>query len=316
MEFITLDQIHQILPSLDLVSEIEKGFIAYSEGRVVVPPIGEMILDTGEVHIKYGYIKGDDYYVIKIASGFYEDPNSDHMRGDGMMLLFSQKSGEPICALLDEGHLTNIRTAVAGAIVAKHLAPAAVDKIGIVGAGTQGRLQLSYLKDIISCRNVLVWGTGPEELEKYKSDMEQEGFLVETTLDAENIQHQCNLIVTTTPSKIPILKGDDVRNGTHITAMGSDTTEKQELDPVILKNADLVVADSIQQCMARGEIYKAMKAGQLEKQKVVELGHIISGASQGRVSQDQITVADLTGVAVQDIIIASAVYGAFANARL
>jgi ornithine cyclodeaminase len=173
MEFITLEQIHQILPSLDLVSEIEKGFVAYSEGRVVVPPIGEMILDSGEVHIKYGYIKGDDFYVIKIASGFYQDPNSDQMTGNGMMLLFSQKTGEPICTLLDEGHLTNIRTAVAGSIVAKHLAPARVDKIGIVGAGIQGRLQLSYLKEIVSCRNVLVWGTGTNELELYKSEMEK-----------------------------------------------------------------------------------------------------------------------------------------------
>ena len=316
MEFITLEQIHQILPSLDLVSEIEKGFMAYSEGRVVVPPIGEMILDTGEVHIKYGYIKGDDFYVIKIASGFYQDPNSDQMTGNGMMLLFSQKTGEPICTLLDEGHLTNIRTAVAGSIVAKHLAPARVDKIGIVGAGIQGRLQLSYLKEIVSCRNVLVWGTGPDELDLYKSEMEKEGFSVETTLDVVNIQHQCNLIVTTTPSKVPILTGKDLRKGTHITAMGSDTTEKQEVDPLILKNADLVVADSIEQCMVRGEIFKAMEAGQLEKNDVVELGQIISGAVQGRVSQDQITIADLTGVAVQDINSASAVYRAFIKSKL
>jgi len=316
MEFITLDQIHQILPSLDLVSEIEKGFMAYSEGRVVVPPIGEMILDTGEVHIKYGYIKGDDFYVIKIASGFYQDPNSDQMTGNGMMLLFSQKTGEPICTLLDEGHLTNIRTAVAGSIVAKHLAPARVDKIGIVGAGIQGRLQLSYLKEIVSCRNVLVWGTGTNELDLYKSEMEKEGFSVETTLDVVNIQHQCNLIVTTTPSKVPILTGKDLRKGTHITAMGSDTTEKQEVDPLILKNADLVVADSIEQCMVRGEIFKAMEAGQLEKNDVAELGQIISGAVQGRVSQDQITIADLTGVAVQDINIASAVYRAFIKSKL
>jgi ornithine cyclodeaminase len=315
MEFITLEQIHQILPSLDLVPAIEKGFVAYSEGRVVVPPIGEMILDTGEVHIKYGYIKGDDFYVIKIASGFYQDPNSDQMTGNGMMLLFSQKTGEPICTLLDEGHLTNIRTAVAGSIVAKHLAPARVDKIGIVGAGIQGRLQLSYLKEIVSCRNVLVWGTGPNELDLYKSEMEKEGFSVETTLDVVNIQHQCNLIVTTTPSKVPILTGKDLRKGTHITAMGSDTTEKQEVDPLILKNADLVVADSIEQCMVRGEIFKAMEAGQLEKQDVVELGQIISGAVQGRVSQDQITITDLTGVAVQDINIASAVYRAFIKSK-
>ena len=93
--------------------------------------------------------------------------------------------------------------------------------------------------------------------------------------------------------------------------MGSDTTEKQELDPVILKNADLVVADSIEQCMLRGEIFQATKAGEIEIDKAVELGNVISGSVQGRVSDDQVSVADLTGVAVQDINIASAVFRAF-----
>ena len=310
MQFITLEQIQQVLPSLDLVSQIEKGFQAYSEGRVTVPPIGEMMLDKGEVHIKYGYIKGDDYYVIKIASGFYEDPSSDLMSGNGMILMFSQRTGTPVCALLDEGYLTNIRTAVAGAIVAKYLAPSEVKKIGIIGAGTQGRLQLSYLKDIVSCRKVLVWGTGPEELEKYRAEMEQKGYFIETTQDAGEVLDQCNLIVTTTPSKIPILNASKLKKGTHITAMGSDTKDKQELDPLILQQADLVVADSIEQCMERGEIFKAMATGHLKKQEVVELGQIISGAYEGRISSDQVTIADLTGVAVQDINIASAVFRA------
>jgi len=311
MQFITLDQINQILPSLDLVPEIEKGFQAYSEGLVTVPPIGEMILEKGETHIKYGFVKGGEFYVIKIASGFYGNPKLGLSSSNGLMLLFSQNTGELKCVLLDEGHLTNIRTAVAGAIVAKHLAPRRVEKIGIVGAGIQGRLQLHYLKDIIECRDVMVWGISKEELERYKVDMEQEGFRVETTKDTSLIQEQCNLIVTSTPSKEPLLRAEHVQKGTHITAMGSDTTEKQELDPVILKNADLVVADSIEQCMVRGEIFQAMKAGELEKEKVVELGNVISGAVQGRISPDQVSVADLTGVAVQDINIASAVFTAF-----
>jgi ornithine cyclodeaminase len=117
--------------------------------------------------------------------------------------------------------------------------------------------------------------------------------------------------VTSTPSKQPLLNAEFVQKGTHITAMGSDTTEKQELDPVILKNADVVVADSIDQCMERGEIFKAMGAGELKKEKVVELGNVISGRATGRSSQDQVSVADLTGVAVQDINIASAVFRAF-----
>ncbi len=310
MEIITLDQIKQILPSIDIIPQIEKSFQAYSEGRVIVPPIGEMILDKGEVHIKYGFVKKDEYYVIKVASGFYDNPAVGLPSGNGLMLLYSQETGELASILLDEGYLTNIRTAVAGAIVAKYMAPLKVNKIGIAGAGTQGRLQLLYLKDVVDCRQVLVWGMHQEEVDAYKSDMEKEGYYIETTLDASEILKQCNLVVTTTPSKTPVLSSEDLRKGTHITAIGSDTPDKQEVDSRILRDADIVVADSIKQCMTRGEIYKAIKAGDLKKEKLIELGNVISGAAEGRISDQQTTIADLTGVAVQDINIATAVYKA------
>jgi len=311
MKILSRRQIDPILTSLDLLPVIEKGFQAYSEGRAIVPPIGELLMDRGEVHIKYGCLKDEDYYVIKIASGFYEAPESKQMIPNGMMLLFSQQSGEPLCALLDEGHLTNIRTAVAGSVVARYLAPKEVKRIGIVGAGTQARLQLSYLRKVVDCTRVLVWGYNEEENDSYRRDMEKEGYLVEVTNDPGRIQDQCRLIVTTTPSKIPLLEVQGLQKGTHITAVGSDTAEKQELDPAILKSADLVVGDSIAQCLERGEIYKALEAGQIEKKDLLELGQLIAGTVDGRSSEDQITVADLTGVAVQDIAIASAVFEAY-----
>jgi len=310
MKILSRDQIEDILPSLNLLPEIEGAFAAYSEGRAVVPPVGELLLDRGEVHIKYGYLKKHPYYVIKIASGFYEDPARDRLTSNGMMLLFSQRSGEAVCALLDEGLLTNIRTAVAGAIVAKYLAPNQVDKIGMVGAGTQARLQLSHLKPVSSCRNVLVWGTHTEELESYRREMEARGFVIEGTREIRRIQEECTLIVTTTPSLTPLLFADDLRKGTHISAVGSDTPHKQELDPEILSRADVVVADSVEQCLVRGEIHQAILAGRLEKDHIRELGQIISGTARGRESKDQITVADLTGVAVQDMAIAQAIYHA------
>ncbi len=258
MVTITLDQTRIILPSLDIIPQIEKGFQAYSEGRVIVPPVGEMILEKGEVHIKYGFVKQDEFYVIKVASGFYGNPALGLPSGNGLMLLFTQETGELVSILLDEGHLTNIRTAVAGAIVAKYMAPSKINRIGIAGAGTQGRLQLKYLKGVVDCREALVWGVNQEELDAYRLDMENEGFSVETTLDASEIPALCNLIVCTTPSKTPIFRSRDIREGTHITAIGSDTPDKQELDSAILRHADVVVADSIEQCMVRGEVYKAM----------------------------------------------------------
>ncbi len=316
-EIYNLTQIKAVLENIDALSAVEEGFIAYSKGRVVVPPVGEMLFDhpPGDVHIKYGYILGDEYYVIKIASGFYENVKLNLPTCTGLMLVFMQITGELACILLDEGHLTNVRTAAAGAVVAKYFAPKNVHRIGIFGAGTQGRMQLEYLKPLVDCRDVVVWGMSQAELDAYKKDMEPLGFKVQTTLDADEIASSCNLIVTATPSKTPVLKAEQIRKGTHITAMGSDTPEKNELEPEILRKADVVVADSISQCQSRGEISVSLKAGLIEEKNLVELGNVIQDEKLQRFSDEQTTVADLTGVAVQDIQISKAVYEALALKR-
>lgn len=308
----TLSQIEGVLADLDPVQAMEEGFVAYSQGRVEVPPVGELIFrdPPGDMHIKYGCIIGDEYHVVKIASGFHENYRLGIPNYSGLMLLFSQKTGELVSILLDEGHLTNVRTAAAGAVVAKYLAPQKISRIGIVGAGVQGRMQLEYLKSVTDCTEVMVWGINREELDAYKADMEPKGYTVETTLDSGEIGPNCNLIVTATPSKTPLLMAGQIREGTHITAMGADTSEKNELDPNILAKADIVVADSIEQCCLRGECFKAMEAGLLDKQDMVELGNVIADRKLQRSSEDQITVADLTGVAIQDIQISKSVYRA------
>jgi ornithine cyclodeaminase len=311
MKTLSLKEIKAALPSVDLMAEIEQGFVAYSQGRAVVPPIGELIMQDppGEVHIKYGYIAGDDYYVIKIASGFFENQKLNLPSSNGLMLVFSQKTGTLEAVLLDEGHLTDVRTAVAGAITAKHLAPSSIERIGIVGTGVQARMQLEYLAPVTDCRDVLVWGRNGDKLSAYEQDMSAKGFEVSTTTDADDIIASCNLIVTTTAATSPLLSGQ-VQPGTHITAMGSDTHDKQELHADILQGADLVVADSISQCLERGEIHQALNSNAIAETDLVELGSIIAGDVAGRTSDDQITVADLTGVAVQDIQISKAVIGA------
>lgn len=308
MKIITLEQINKILPTLDLVPAIEAGFAAYSAGQAEVPPVGELLLDKGDVHIKYGYLKDDEFYVIKIASGFYDNPALGLPSSNGLMLLFSQQTGELISILLDEGFLTDTRTAIAGAISAKYLAPKQVERIGIVGTGTQARLQLIYLKRVVACRDVLVWGRGKKQLAQYHTEMEKYDFQIEMTTDITNILHTCNLIVTTTPATSPLLHLSDLQSGVHITAVGSDTPDKQELEAAILGQADLVVADSISQCLVRGEIHQAIKTGYLTENKLIELGNIIKGKANRRTSDNQITIADLTGVAVQDIKIAETVY--------
>lgn len=311
MKILNLEKIMAALPAIDLMQEIEAGFVAYSAGKAVVPPVGELVMrdPPGDVHIKYGYLVGDDFYVVKIASGFYENPQRGLPSSNGLMLLFNQKTGEPCGVLLDEGHLTDVRTAVAGAIAAKYLAPSEVVGIGVFGTGIQARLQLQYLAPVTACRRVVVWGRSQEKLEQYQSDMTACGFEVTTTTDSASVLANCNLIVTTTPATQPVLAWRaDINHGMHITAVGSDTPHKQELDLATLGGADLIVADSLSQCITRGEIHHALLHETIRKDDLVELGDIITGKSAGRRSDDQLTIADLTGVAVQDIQIAKAVY--------
>lgn len=312
MDVIGLDRIKEAVQTIDLLPVIEAGFVAYAAGKAVVPPVGELVFrePPGDVHIKYGYLTDDAYYVIKIASGFYENPALNLPSSNGLMLLFSRQTGALSCILMDEGYLTDLRTAVAGAIAARYLAPRRVHRIGVVGTGTQARLQLRYLTRVTDCRDAVVWGRQQDRLMRYREDMTAEGFTIAMTQDMDDVAASCNLIVTTTASTTPLIQAGQLRRGTHVTAVGADTPEKQELDPALLGEADLVVADSRAQCVVRGEIAHAVRGGVLDRQDLVELGEILAGSARGRTSDDQITVADLTGVAVQDIQIAKAVYEA------
>ena len=306
MEVVSLDRIKSVLPKLDLIKEIEAGFIAYSEGMIVVPPVGELSFESppGDVHIKYGYIKEDDVYVVKIASGFYANKNIGLPTGNGMMLVFKQSTGQPVAILHDECYLTDVRTAVAGAVAAKYLSPSNVKTIGIVGTGVQARLQLRYLKDIVNCRNVIVWGRNQKALLRYEKEMSVYEYQITTTTNISDIVEHCQLIVTWTPSERSLITA--VRPGTHITAIGSDTVSKRELSSDVMLQADMIVTDSKDQSRIRGEIYQVLKDGN-SLDGITELGQIISGKIEGRVSQEHITIADLTGVAVQDIQISKAV---------
>lgn len=309
MQIIDLTQIKALLPSLDLMSAIETGFIAYSKGQVLIPPVGELIFENppGEMHIKYGYINGDDFYVVKIASGFYQNMNLNLSSSHGLMVVFDRKTGYPVSILLDEGYLTDIRTAIAGSIVAKALAPKVVKGIGIIGTGTQAQLQLRYLQKVVCCNNVVAYGRDPSKLLAFQRKMQVEGINLQIVNTIQEIS-SCNLIVTTTPSITPILFAEHIRPGTHITAVGADTAHKQELDEAIFSRADLIVADSIAQCKERGDISQALRAGTMTENDITELGNILAGTSQGRTHDDQITVADLTGLAVQDIQVAKLIY--------
>jgi len=314
-----LDDIKRLVDIPQLIREIEVGFVLYSEGQVKVPPVGFLHFDEppGDVHIKYGYVSGDEYYVLKMASGFYNNPSLDLPISDGLLLVFSQKTGELKLILLDKCWRTDMRTAAAGAVAAKHLAPKNIHHIGIVGTGVQARKQLEMLQHVVDCKSCFIWGRDSTKVQCMIEDLQTKesiqawGLEIKATKTLDDLVSQCNLIVTTTSAKTPLIMADQVQKGTHITAMGSDDHGKQELEAELLAKADIVVADSVSQCINHGECFGAVQARLLEKNSIIELGHVIKNPAIGRTDEDQITVVDLTGVAIQDIQIAKMVDSAW-----
>ena len=238
-----LDEIKRLIDIPHLIREIEAGFVLYSEGRVTVPPVGFLHFDDppGDVHIKYGFVSGDDHYVLKMASAFYHNPESGLPVSNGLLLVFSQKTGELKLILLDECWLTDMRTAAAGAVVARHLAAKNIHHIGIVGTGVQARMQLEMLGEVVDCQTCYVWGRDSakvrvmiEEL-RARERIQTWGLEIKPAPTLDDLVSRCNLIVTTTSATSPLIRADQVQKGTHITAMGSDDHGKQELEPELIR---------------------------------------------------------------------------------
>lgn len=311
-DVLSLDAIRSLLDSERLVDEIEAGFVLYSGGRVTVPPVGFLHFDNppGDVHIKYGSVTDDEYWVLKVASGFYENPKLGLSPSDGVILVFSQHTGALELVLHDRCWLTDMRTAAAGAVAARHLAPSCVDQIGVIGTGVQARMQLEMLCSVVEATSAAVWGRNRDEVEAMVEDLSRSeqilaaGLSIRAVASVEELAEHSRVIVTATSARTPVLLADQVRSGTHITAMGSDDDGKQELEAALLGKADRVVADSVAQCSEYGECVHGIEEGSISRSDIVELGAVVANPHLGRTSDDQITVADLTGVAVQDIQIA------------
>tara|TARA_Y100000588_G_scaffold389704_1_gene493197 strand:- start:1841 stop:2806 length:966 start_codon:yes stop_codon:yes gene_type:complete len=316
-KILTLHEIKNQIDVPKMIQAIEDGFVLYSEDKVVVPPVGFLNFQEppGDVHIKYGYVKNDDVYVLKVASGFSDNEKLGVPFADGVILVFSQKTGHLELILHDECWLTDMRTAAAGAVVARHLAPRNVSGIGIIGTGGQARMQLELLKGIVDCQQCFVWGRDAGKVTKTISDLRENltiqdwGLQIESAGSVDELATKCNLIVTTTSAKEALVLADHIQEGTHITAMGSDDHGKQELEAALLGKADLVVADSISQCVDHGECFHAVKDGSVDEESILELGNVIKEPMLGRSNDKEITVADLTGIAIQDIQIAKMASG-------
>ena len=253
-------------------------------------------------------MKNGKYYVVKIASGFPDNPKLGIPAGNGVMLLFDKQTGGLLSLLLDEGLLTDLRTAAAGCIAAKYLAPKNVQCIGIVGTGAQAFYQLKLLSFVTECRRVMIWGRDLAKTRKFKDHPDLHEWKMEVAKDLDDLTENCNLIVTTTSSSKPLLFAHQIRPGTHITAVGADDVGKQEIDPEIFAKAEIVVVDSRSQCLEIGDVSYAVRQGVIKKERLLEMGEVAMDSALRRNSENQITIADLTGVGIQDLQVAVTVF--------
>jgi ornithine cyclodeaminase len=294
------------------LEEVAKGFTALSKGAVTLPSILRIDVpeNHGEVDVKTAYIHGLDSFAIKIAAGFFDNRKLGLPTGSGMMVLISAKTGNPIAILLDNGYLTDVRTGIAGAIAAKYLAPKEVKVAGVIGSGMQARYQIRALKLVRSFSRLMVFGIVEDEVDTYAWEISKElDIEVIKVKDPETVVQESSVVVTTTPSKEPYLRTGWLHPGLHITCMGSDSEDKQELYADVFSKADRIVCDRKSQAFRLGELHHALDAGVIsERADIIELGELTSGAKTGRQSKDEITVCDLTGVGVQDTQIARLAY--------
>jgi ornithine cyclodeaminase len=298
----TRRQIEEVIQPRQVIAAMERAFVAYSNGEAVIPPVGQLDFEDppGDCHIKYGYLKQGSTFTIKIATGFWKNPERGLASSNGVVLVFSSQTGELLTIFQDEGYLTDARTAAAGAVAAKYLAPPEIGCIGILGAGIQAKLQLEYLREVTSCRRVKLWARSAERARA----LTVQGFDIEVVASPAQVAAGAQLIVTTTPSRGWLLGAADVRPGTHITAMGADGGGKQELEPALFALAQVRAVDSLSQCSKYGDSAFALEQGLIRLPDLVELGRVIQDPSLRRRSERDISIADLTGVAVQDMAIA------------
>ena len=294
---------------LDAIECVEQAFAALATGDVVMPPILSMAIApfNGEVDVKTAFVPGIDSFAIKISPGFFDNPKIGLPSTSGLMVLFAARTGMLEALLLDNGYLTDLRTAAAGAVAARHLSRADSSRACILGAGAQAKLQLKALSLVRPIRSATIWARDPDKASVAAAEMAGAlGIDVRGAVDAAAAVSEADVIVTTTPSATPVLRADWLRPGQHVTAMGSDQDHKNEIDPGCFAKADLYVPDRLSQTRGLGELRSAIASGIVEPDAdFAELGMIVAGKAAARRSEQDITIADLTGTGIQDTAIAT-----------
>jgi ectoine utilization protein EutC len=296
--------------SLDmtLIDLIADAFKKLSAGKVSMPPILRMDMEdkNGEVDVKTAYVPGLDGFAIKISPGFFDNPKIGLPTTSGLMVVHDATTGQVRAVLLDNGYLTDMRTAAAGAVAARCLAPEGATRAGVIGTGVQARLQMQALAMVRPIDTVHVWGRDADKAKACAQDIERlTSATVTVSSSIAGLVRDSDIVVTTTPSRKPLIDASMLHPGLHITAMGSDAEHKNELAPDVIAEADLFTCDRHSQSARLGELHHAVGAGIVpEDMPVAELGAILSTPKKGRKSASDVTICDLTGTGVQDTAIA------------
>src|SRR6267143_281657 len=295
MRVVPLEAFRDKVPFSVAIAAVERGFRALGRGEAALPDpmVLELREQQAEVHVKGAHLAGGRHIVLKVATGFYRNRARGLPSGDGMFLLLDADTGVPAVLLEEHGYLTDFRTAAAVALTLKYLAPKDTHEALLVGAGALARLTL--------------WNRTRERAEGLAREL---GQAVETRIAPalESAVRDHRVIVTATASTTPLVMASWVGPGTHVTSVGTGSPEKIELEPALLARADKLVADRVFQTERYGNLHHAIAAGVVTREKVyAELGDLAAGRLPGRESASEITVADLTGVGVQDAAIAQAV---------
>jgi ornithine cyclodeaminase len=292
-----LPEIRRLLNYSEIIDRMRDALIAYSRAECDTPmPMHlDIAPESAEVHMKSSYRRGGKYFALKIAATFPRNPERGLAVGNGMMLLSSAETGEPVAFLADAGHLTDVRTAAAAALAARELGRRD-RRIGIIGTGIQARLQAEMHAQVLPLERIVLWGRNPEHVEACRKDLARFADVQVAAIPAE-VAHETRLIVTCTASHAPILHAGAVLPGTLLSCVGSDSPGKQEIDAAILQRASLVLVDSRRQCEKLGELQHAPDVAA----RAVELGEFFQVP---RAAAPGITVCDFTGLGVEDLYIA------------
>jgi len=289
------------------LSSAERAFQALARNEVVSPmPMGVEIPEVhGEVHVKGAHIHGSPIFAFKVATGFYGNVELGIPTGSGLVLVFDATTGFPLAVLSDNGYLTDLRTAAAGALAARHLSPNRPLSLAVIGAGVQARFQAELIHRVRDLTQVRVWSRKESSRKRYVAQMSQTlGVHVYEFADVASAVADADLVVTATPSQAPLVLAGMLKPGATVIAVGADGPSKRELATDVITSADKLVCDVTAQCVRLGEIHHAVRSGKLPLDGIyAELGQIVTGDIPGRVG-DETIVCDLTGSGAQDAAIA------------